>query len=60
MNANREMALGLLRHILTAFGSVVAAKYGIQEDVMGELVGGCIAALGVIFSLHDKVKRVEG
>ena len=57
MNANREIALGLLRHVLTALGSVVAVKYGIQEDVMGEIVGGCIAGLGVVFSLHDKVKR---
>jgi hypothetical protein len=51
---NKETILGIVRHILTTAGGVLVTK-GVTDDSNAQaIVGGIIAAIGVIWSIVQK------
>ena len=51
---NKETVLGVIRHVLTFGGGFVAAKFGIDEGMIAELIGGAMTVIGVIWSIASK------
>jgi hypothetical protein len=53
---NKDMILGLARHILTTLGGVLAGKGVIGASDVEIAVGAVVALAGVIWSVVDKKK----
>jgi len=53
----KEQILGLVRHALTIVGGALVAKGYIEEDILGEAIGGILSIAGVIWSILDKKKK---
>jgi len=53
---NSVIFASLARHILTAFGGVFAAKYGIDGDTIDGVVGAISTIAGFGWSIYDKRK----
>jgi hypothetical protein len=51
---NKETVLGVVRHILTFGGGFVAAKFGVDESVIAEVVGAVMTIVGVAWSVKSK------
>jgi hypothetical protein len=51
---NKETVLGVIRHVLTFGGGFVAAKFGVDEGLIAELIGGAMTVIGVIWSIASK------
>ena len=54
---NKEVILGLARHVLTAAGGAVAAQGHIAADDVNVVVGALVALLGVLLSVIAKRKK---
>lgn len=50
----REVFQGLVRHVLTIVGGALAARYGIEGELIDGLVGGAAAAAGIVWSVVAK------
>jgi hypothetical protein len=55
----KEFVLSLIRHALTAAGSVLVAKGYVDSGTFEAIVGGLLALVGLGLSYQDKAKRVE-
>ena len=51
---NKEIALGLTRHILTAAGGAMAASYGLDGATLETVVGALVTLIGFAWSVLDK------
>jgi hypothetical protein len=54
-----EMTAGLLRHVLTAAGGILASKGFIGSSDVEILTGAVIAIVGVIWSVVAKRKKAQ-
>ncbi len=54
---NKEVILGIIRHILTFAGGVLITKGIIDESTMQELVGSLGTTIGLIWSVIQKNKQ---
>lgn len=54
---NQDLVTAFLRHILTAVGAALAAKYSIDGDVVATIVAGLASAGGLGWSMVEKTKR---
>lgn len=50
----KEQILGLLRHTLTFVGGIYVMRGLMQENLVQEVVGGIITAIGGVWSIIDK------
>jgi hypothetical protein len=55
---NKEMVLGLVRHLLTFGGGYVAAKGIVDQGSVNEAIGAVITLIGLGWSIADKKKKV--
>ena len=51
---NKDQVLGIIRHVLTAAGAVLAVKGYTDEATATGIVGSLMAAIGGIWSIVDK------
>lgn len=51
---NKEQVLGIVRHLLTAFGTVAIFKGWIDEQSLVLISGSIITTIGGIWSIIDK------
>ena len=51
---NKEIALGLTRHILTTAGGAIAASYGIDGATLEAVIGAVLTLIGFVWSIYDK------
>ena len=51
-----DIAMGLLRHILTIVGGYYVAKGQIDQDTVNTAVGAISALAGIGWSIHSKTK----
>ncbi len=51
---NKDQVLGIIRHILTAAGAVLAIKGYTDEITATAIIGALMAAIGGIWSIFDK------
>lgn len=54
----KEIALGFVRHVLTAVGGMVAATGYIGSGDIELVVGAVVTIVGVAWSAYDKYKKV--
>lgn len=47
----------LLRHILTAVGGVIVAKYGVDSVGVENVAGGIATTAGLAWAVYDKHKN---
>ena len=52
----KDQILGLVRHGLTILGGALIAKGYIDEDILGEAIGGLLSIAGAVWSIVDKKK----
>lgn len=55
---NKDMVLGLVRHILTFGGGLLASKGVIGESEIELVVGAVVTLIGVVWSAWQKKKPV--
>jgi hypothetical protein len=55
----KETVLGVVRHILTAIGGGLIATGNVTEGDWQAIVGGVIAAIGVVWSILQKRKAQQ-
>lgn len=55
---NAQVITALLRHILTAVGGALAARYSLDGASIEAIAGGAAAAAGVAWSIYDKRRGV--
>ena len=53
---NRDMWLGLIRHLLTAVGGFFVAKGTVDADTMNTAIGAGVTLGGAVWSVIDKRK----
>lgn len=51
---NKETVMGVIRHVLTFGGGFVAAKFGVDESLVAEVIGGAMTIIGVLWSIAAK------
>lgn len=51
---NKEQILGIVRHVLTAAGAILAIKGYTDEGTATLIVGALMTAIGGIWSIFDK------
>ena len=51
---NKEIALGLARHLLTTAGGAMAASYGIDGATLEAVIGAVLTLVGFAWSVWDK------
>lgn len=54
---NKEITLGLVRHLLTFGGGYIAAKGIIDQGSLNEAIGAVMTLAGLAWSAVDKKKR---
>lgn len=47
-----DLAISLLRHILTFIGGIIVAKGWISAELSSQLVGAVVAAVGALYAAH--------
>lgn len=57
---NKDIILGLVRHILTAVGGVFVTKGAIETSEAEALAGALVVLVGVVWSIVDKKKKQIG
>jgi hypothetical protein len=53
---NKDMILGVVRHILTAVGGALASQGVMSADDTNAIVGGVVALVGLVWSMLNKKK----
>ena len=56
---NKDQIIGIIRHALTFAGGAIVAKGLASEEVVVELTGALITAIGAIWSIVVKMKTEE-
>jgi predicted DNA-binding transcriptional regulator len=51
---NKDQVLGIIRHVLTAIGSILVVKGYTDELTTTTAIGAIITAVGAIWSIVDK------
>jgi len=51
---SKVQILGIVRHALTVIGGALIAKGYVEEDIVGEAIGGVVSLVGVIWSITSK------
>jgi hypothetical protein len=51
---NKEVVLGLTRHLLTTAGGVMAASYGVDGPTLEAVLGAVLTLVGFAWSVLDK------
>jgi hypothetical protein len=51
---NKEIVLGLTRHVLTTAGGVTAASYGVDGATLEAVIGAVLTLVGFAWSVWDK------
>lgn len=51
---NREQILGILRHVLTAVGMIIAVKGYTDEATVTTIIGAIMTAVSGVWSIFDK------
>ena len=51
---NKDQVLGIIRHVLTAVGSILVIKGYTDEVTTTTAIGAIITAVGAIWSIVDK------
>lgn len=51
---NKEIVLGIVRHILTAVGGVLITKGFVDSAGLEQAIGGLVAIVGVVWSVASK------
>lgn len=54
---NKEVILGLVRHVLTAAGGAVVGNGLLAADEVTAAVGAIVTILGLVWSVLDKKKK---
>lgn len=54
---NKDILLGLARHVLTIAGGALVAKGVIDAGIVEQAVGALVTLIGVGLSIVDKKKR---
>lgn len=49
----------LTRHLITAVGGALAARYGIDGQAIDAIAGGVAVAVATAWSVYDKKRRGE-
>jgi hypothetical protein len=55
---NKEVILGLVRHLLTFGGGYIVAANLADANMVSEGVGAVMTILGIVWSAYDKHKAV--
>lgn len=55
-NLSNEQWLGVVRHLFSAFGAVLATKGWASDDQVQELTGTVLASIAIIWSIYSKSK----
>lgn len=55
---SKEVILGLIRHVLTAGGGVLATKGVVDSETVGVIIGALITIAGAVWSVMDKKAKV--
>jgi len=55
---SREVLLGVIRHSLTFAGGILVAKGILEQGLLTEIVGGLMTAIGGIWSVISKAKKL--
>lgn len=53
---NKEVILGILRHVLTFVGGILIARGVLDESTSGEIIGALITLTGALWSVFSKKK----
>ncbi len=53
---NKEQVVGLLRHVFTFGGGFLVTNGLLDSEMLGELIGGLLSVIGVVWSIVDKKK----
>jgi hypothetical protein len=56
---NFAMIMGITRHVLTTLGGAMVAKGYTDSATLDTVIGGATAALGVVWSIYEKVKAAK-
>jgi len=51
---NKEIAMGLIRHMLTVTGGAMAASYGVDGATLEAVIGAVLTLVGFAWSIWDK------
>jgi hypothetical protein len=51
---NKEMILGVVRHVLTFAGGFLITKGIIDESLSQEIIGGVVSLVGLVWSIWTK------
>jgi hypothetical protein len=51
---NKEIAMGLIRHMLTVTGGATAASYGVDGATLEAVIGAALTLVGFAWSIWDK------
>lgn len=52
-----DVVMGLIRHLMTAGGGILAAKGYVDSGTVETVVGAVITLLGALWSVYDKKKE---
>ena len=55
-NLSNEQWFGVVRHLFSAFGAVLASKGWATEDEVQQLTGAVLTSLALIWSIYSKAK----
>ena len=56
---NKDIILGLIRHLLTFAGGAIAAKGLASNDEITDLIGGIVTVVGVLWSIVHKYQAAK-
>jgi len=56
---NSAQIAGIIRHLLTTFGGVLVTKGVTDEATLSAIVGGIVAAFGLVWSYISKRKKPD-
>lgn len=55
-NLTLEQWTGVVRHLFSAFGAVLATKGWASDDQVQELTGAVLASIAIVWSIYSKSK----
>lgn len=53
----KEQVLGIVRHVLTFLGGVLALQGKIDQEIIDQLLGGVTTIVGVMWSIFSKKQQ---
>jgi hypothetical protein len=55
-NLTLEQWLGVVRHLFSAFGAILATNGWASDDQVQELTGAVLASIAIVWSIYSKSK----